>query len=101
MGLSGLVACGIGAQVVSFLHPYRMLYDHQEREFGALSGLKKPEGPSLPAHISIMASIRRKLARPSGLVSVQPDDLLAGSPGQKIPKRPPISAVHPLPLRGF
>jgi hypothetical protein len=32
-GLTGLVACGVGTQVVSFMYPYRMLYDHQEREF--------------------------------------------------------------------
>jgi hypothetical protein len=31
--LTGLVTCGIAAQVVSFLYPYRMLYDHQERQF--------------------------------------------------------------------
>jgi hypothetical protein len=33
VALSSLVACGIGSQVVSFLYPYRMMYDHQEREF--------------------------------------------------------------------
>lgn len=29
----GLVACGVAPQVVSSLQPYRMLYDHQVREF--------------------------------------------------------------------
>ena len=38
VGLSGLVACGIVPQVVSFLHPYRMLYDHQERQFALFLG---------------------------------------------------------------
>ncbi len=33
VAIGGLVACGVAPQVVSFLHPYRMLYDHQAREF--------------------------------------------------------------------
>jgi hypothetical protein len=31
--LSGLVVCGVVPQVVSSTHPYRMIYDHQSREF--------------------------------------------------------------------
>ncbi len=33
VGMLGLVGCGIVPQVVSSLFPYRMLYDHQSREF--------------------------------------------------------------------
>jgi hypothetical protein len=32
-GLLGLIACGTVPQIISSTHPYRMLYDHQEREF--------------------------------------------------------------------
>jgi len=33
VAMAGLVVCGIAPQVVSSLLPYRMLYDHQTREF--------------------------------------------------------------------
>jgi hypothetical protein len=52
LGLSGLVACGIGPQVLSFLHPYRMLYDHQEREFARSFWAREATGAELAcAHL--------------------------------------------------
>jgi hypothetical protein len=46
-GLTGLVACGIVPQVVSFMHPYRMLYDHQEREFARAFWPREAKGAQL------------------------------------------------------
>jgi hypothetical protein len=43
VGMLGLVACGIVPQVVSSLVPYRMLYDHQSREFARWFWAKQDE----------------------------------------------------------
>ncbi len=61
--LSGLVACGIAPQVSSFLHPYRMLYDHQEREFARSFWAQEAMGAELACAISIMASISREAGK--------------------------------------
>jgi hypothetical protein len=51
-GLIGLVACGIVPQVVSFLHPYRMLYDHQQRQFARTFWAQEATGAELAcAHL--------------------------------------------------
>jgi hypothetical protein len=47
VALSGLVACGIGPQIVSFMHPYRMLYDQQEREFARSFWPREARGAEL------------------------------------------------------
>ena len=82
LGLSGLVGCGIGSQVVSFLYPYRMLYDHQERQFALILGSRSHRRRSRVRVSRLWHRSGKKLARPPGLVSLQPDDLLARSPGR-------------------
>ena len=46
-GMLGLVVCGIVPQVVSSLFPYRMLYDHQSREFARWFWVKQAEDAKL------------------------------------------------------
>jgi Dolichyl-phosphate-mannose-protein mannosyltransferase len=46
-GMLGLVVCGIVPQVVSSLFPYRMLYDHQSREFARWFWVKQAENAKL------------------------------------------------------
>jgi hypothetical protein len=46
-GMLGLVACGLVPQVVSSLVPYRMLYDHQSREFARWFWSKQGENAEL------------------------------------------------------
>jgi hypothetical protein len=51
-GLAGLIACGIVPQVVSSMHPYRMIYDHQQREFARRFWPREAAGgPLACAHI--------------------------------------------------
>jgi hypothetical protein len=50
--LGGLVVCGILPQVVSFLYPYRMLYDHQQREFARMFWAQQAQGAQVAcAHL--------------------------------------------------
>jgi hypothetical protein len=52
MGLVGLVAFGIAPQILSFLYPYRMLYDHQERKFARRFWVEQSRHASLAcAHL--------------------------------------------------
>ncbi len=46
-GLIGLVSCAIAPQVVSSRLPYRMLYDHQTREFARRFWVQQSEGAEL------------------------------------------------------
>jgi hypothetical protein len=46
-GMLGLVSCGIVPQVVSSLFPYRMLYDHQSREFARWFWARQGENAEL------------------------------------------------------
>jgi hypothetical protein len=51
-GLLGLIVCGTVPQIVSFKHPYRMLYDHQEREFARRFWTEEAKGAKLAcAHL--------------------------------------------------
>jgi hypothetical protein len=51
-GLGGLVACGVVPQVVSSTHPYRMIYDHQQREFARRFWPREAaRGPLACAHL--------------------------------------------------
>jgi hypothetical protein len=51
-GLAGLVVCGVVPQVVSSMHPYRMIYDHQQREFARrFWPSEAARGPLACAHI--------------------------------------------------
>jgi hypothetical protein len=50
--LAGLVVCGVVPQVVSTTHPYRMVYDHQEREFSRRFWAEEAaRGPLYCAHL--------------------------------------------------
>ncbi len=58
-GMFCLVVCGIVPQVVSSLVPYRMLYDHQAREFARWFWVKQAEGAEL-ACVDLDAGIERR-----------------------------------------
>ena len=112
VGLSGLVACGIVVPGCQFLAPVsHVVRPPSSASSRARSGLKKPEAPQLTcAHLDYGIDQAGRLARPAGLVSLQPDDLLAGSTreGHDAARPQPIADslpadLHDLPaaLRGL
>lgn len=58
-GMFCLVVCGVVPQVVSSLFPYRMLYDHQSREFARRFWVKQAEDAEL-ACVELDSGIERR-----------------------------------------
>ena len=63
IALAGLVVCGVVPQVVSSIHPYRMLYDQQAREFARRFWVEEPDRARSRVPISISRSTRRAPGR--------------------------------------